>query len=100
MADLNSLTSLQTLVSTLAGRHESDAVKQDLTLVGTAVSLLAQTLVPRLDPSLNLSGIDAGLAKAFDGITDTVTAIETKLTADTSTDTNSSTIQTETTTNA
>ncbi|EHH68358.1 hypothetical protein [Gluconobacter morbifer] len=83
MADLNSLTSLQTLVSTVAGRHESDAVKADLALVGTAVSLLAQTLVPRLDPSLNLSGIDAGLARAFDGITDTVTAAETKVSTET-----------------
>ncbi|GBR15649.1 hypothetical protein [Gluconobacter frateurii] len=81
MADLNSLTALNTLVSTIAGKHESDAVKADLAIAGTAMSLLVQTLVPRLDPSLNLTAIDAGLAKAFAGITDTVTAIETPVVA-------------------
>ncbi|MBF0859800.1 hypothetical protein HKD24_11305 [Gluconobacter sp. LMG 31484] len=100
MADLNSLTSLQTLVTTLAGKHENAAVKQDLALVGTAVSLLAQTLVPRLDPSLNLAGIDAGLAKAFDGITDTVTAIEAKVTTEAGTNADPSTTQTEVSANA
>lgn len=81
MADLNSLTSLNTLISTIARKHESEAVRADLALACTAVSLLAQTLLPRVDPSLNLAGIDAGLTKAFDGITDTVIAAETPVAA-------------------
>ncbi|UMM08400.1 hypothetical protein MKW11_14625 [Gluconobacter frateurii] len=81
MADLNSLIALNSLISTIAGKHESDAVKADLAVASTAVSLLVQTLVPHLDPSLNLSAIDAGLAKAFEGITDTVTAVETPVVA-------------------
>ncbi|GBQ69575.1 hypothetical protein AA103196_2251 [Ameyamaea chiangmaiensis NBRC 103196] len=90
MADLTSITALNTLISTIAGKHESDAVKADLALAGTAVSLLVQTLAPRLDPTLDLTAVDAGLAKAFSGITDTITAIETPV----------ATTSTETTTNA
>lgn len=91
MSDLASLTSIQNMISAIAGKHESAAVKSDLAIAGTAVSLLVQTLVPRLDPKFDLSGLDAGLAQGFDGFTAAITAAETPL-ADTS--------STETTANA
>lgn len=76
MDEMTAVTALEGLIETVAGRHESAAVKSDLALVGSAVSLLTKALLPRLDPSINLSAMDAGLAKAFDGISDTIRAIE------------------------
>lgn len=69
MQELQSVTALESLVSQIAGKHESAEVKADLALAGTAVGLLAQTLVPRLDPVLDLAGFDAALSDIFSGIT-------------------------------
>lgn len=76
MADLASITSLENLISTVAGKHESSAVKADIALAGNALSLLVNALVPNLAPGVDLSGIDAGLSKAFDGITAVISAVE------------------------
>lgn len=76
MADLASITSLENLISTVAGKHESAAVKADISLAGNALSLLVNALVPNIAPGVDLSGIDAGLAKAFDGITAVISAVE------------------------
>ncbi|OUJ16476.1 hypothetical protein [Acetobacter sp. DsW_063] len=80
MADLASITSLETLISTVAGKHESAAVKADIALAGNALSLLVNALVPNLAPGVDLSGIDAGLSKAFDGITAVISAAEGSIT--------------------
>lgn len=69
MPELQSVTTLEGLVSQIAGKHESAEVKADLALAGTAVGLLAQTLVPRLDPVLDLAGFDDALTEIFSGIT-------------------------------
>ena len=69
MQELQSVSALEGLVSQIAGKHESAEVKADLALAGTAVGLLAQTLVPRLDPALDLAGFDAALSEIFSGIT-------------------------------
>lgn len=69
MPELQSVTALEGLVSQIAGKHESAEVKADLALAGTAVGLLAQTLVPRLDPALALAGFDDALSEIFSGIT-------------------------------
>lgn len=76
MDQLTAVTALADLIETVAGKHESAALKSDLALVGAAASLLATTLVPRLDPALNLPAVDAALAKALGGIADTIRAIE------------------------
>lgn len=69
MNELQSATALTGLVSQIAGKHEDAAVKADLNLAGTAVSLLVQTLVPRLDPALDLNGVDTALSEIFSGMT-------------------------------
>ncbi|GBQ34594.1 hypothetical protein AA19596_1515 [Acetobacter fabarum DSM 19596] len=69
MNELQSATALNGLVSQIAGKHEDAAVKADLNLAGTAVSLLVQTLVPRLDPALDLNGVDTALSEIFSGMT-------------------------------
>ncbi|MCP1243859.1 hypothetical protein, partial [Acetobacter lambici] len=69
MSELQSATALNGLVSQIAGKHEDAAVKADLNLAGTAVSLLVQTLVPRLDPALDLNGVDTALSEIFSGMT-------------------------------
>ncbi|NVN09692.1 hypothetical protein, partial [Nguyenibacter vanlangensis] len=66
--NLKSVTALETLITDVAGKSESAAVKADIAIAGTAVSLLAQTLVPRLDPTLDLSAVDAALARVFGGL--------------------------------
>ncbi len=76
MDQLTAVTALTDLIDTVAGKHESAALKSDLALVSAAASLLATTLVPRLDPALNLPAVDAALAKALGGIADTIRAIE------------------------
>ncbi|WP_338331324.1 hypothetical protein [Acetobacter sp. LMG 32666] len=69
MSELQSTIALNGLVSQIAGKHEDAAVKADLNLAGTAVSLLVQTLVPRLDPALDLNGVDTALSEIFSGMT-------------------------------
>ncbi|GBQ69531.1 hypothetical protein AA0474_1949 [Acetobacter lovaniensis NRIC 0474] len=69
MNELQSATALNGLVSQIAGKHEDAAVKADLNLAGTAISLLVQTLVPRLDPGLDLNGVDTALSEIFSGMT-------------------------------
>ncbi|MBM9401531.1 hypothetical protein JUN65_08020 [Gluconacetobacter azotocaptans] len=73
--DLKSIAALETLISDAAGKSESAAVKADIAIAGTAVSLLASTLVPRLDPALDLGAVDAALAKVFGGLSDLKAAI-------------------------
>nr|WP_249199805.1 hypothetical protein [Gluconobacter sp. Dm-62] len=97
---MNSLTSLQTLLSALAGKHGNDAVAQDLALIGTALSVPGRTLVPHIAPYPNLVAIEAGLVKAFNGITDIVTAIESKLMAELNMDADPFSTQTELLANA
>ncbi|MBB2189228.1 hypothetical protein HLH34_04520 [Gluconacetobacter azotocaptans] len=75
MADLKSVTALEALISDAAGKSESAAVKADIAIAGTAASLLASTLVPRLDPALDIDGVDAALAKVFSGLSDLKAAI-------------------------
>ncbi|CAP57500.1 hypothetical protein [Gluconacetobacter diazotrophicus] len=75
MADLSSVSTLETLISEIAGKSESAAVKADIAIAGTAVSLLAQTLVPRLDPALDLAFVDAALTKVFAGLADLKAAL-------------------------
>ncbi|WP_406586381.1 hypothetical protein [Asaia lannensis] len=76
MSDLKSLASIQNMIEAVAGKHESAAIKADLAIAGSAVSLLVQTLLPRVDPTLDLAGLDAGLAQGFDGFTAAITAAQ------------------------
>lgn len=76
MDELTSIAALDGLIETVAGKHESAAVKADLALVGSAVSLLTRALLPKIDPAIDLTALDAALAKAFGGIDDTIRAIE------------------------
>ncbi|NVN44428.1 hypothetical protein HW537_11015 [Asaia siamensis] len=77
MSDLKSLASIQNMIAAVAGKHESPAIKADLAIAGSAVSLLVQTLLPRVDPTFDLAGLDAGLAQGFDGFTAAITAAQT-----------------------
>jgi len=72
---LKSIDAIETLISTLAGSHESAAVKSDIAIAGTALSLLASTLIPSLAPSVDVAGIDAAVTKIVTGITDLRTAV-------------------------
>jgi len=85
VSDLKSLTAIQNMITAVAGKHESTAVKADLAIAGSAVSLLVQTLLPRVDPTLDLSGLDAGLAQGFDGFTAAITAAQTPVVAEVAT---------------
>ncbi|WP_025841354.1 hypothetical protein [Asaia platycodi] len=76
MSDLKSLASIQNMIAAVAGKHESPAIKADLAIAGSAASLLVQTLLPRVDPTLDLAGLDAGLAQGFDGFTAAITAVQ------------------------
>ena len=76
MSDLKSLASIQNMIEAVAGKHESAAIKADLAIAGSAVSLLVQTLLPRVDPTLDLAGLDAGLAQGFDGFTAAIAAAQ------------------------
>jgi len=84
VSDLKSLTAIQNMISAVAGKHESAAIKADLAIARSAVSLLVQTLLPRVDPTLDLSGLDAGLAQGFDGFTAAITAVQTPVTVEAS----------------
>lgn len=79
MSDLKSLASIQSMIAAVAGKHESAAIKADLAIAGSAISLLVQTLLPRVDPTLDLAGLDAGLAQGFDGFTAAITAVQTPI---------------------
>lgn len=79
MKTLSSVTAVESLLNQIAGRHDSEELKTDLALASSAISLVVQTLVPRLDPKLNLDGVDQGLAKAVAGISDTLSAIDPQL---------------------
>ena len=68
MSDLKSITALETLISDIAGSHESAAVKNDIEIAGTALSLLVTAIVPNLAPSVDVSAIDTALADTFNGL--------------------------------
>jgi len=75
MPDLTSINAIETLISTLAGSHESATVKADIAIAGTALSLLASTLIPSLAPSVDVTGIDAAVTKIVTGISDLRAAV-------------------------
>lgn len=52
------------MIEAVAGKYESAAIKADLAIAGKAVSLLVQTILPPVDPTFDLSGLEAGLPKA------------------------------------
>ncbi|GBR56547.1 hypothetical protein [Gluconobacter sphaericus] len=87
MSDLASLTAAQNMLTAIAGKHESAALKDDLALASSAISLVIQTMVPRLDPKFDLSGVDAGVAAGLNGFTAAITAAGTPLEDATSTET-------------
>lgn len=79
MKTLSSITAVESLLNQIAGRHDNEELKADLALASAAMSLVVQTLVLRVDPKLNLDGIDQGLAKAIGGISDTINALDPQL---------------------
>lgn len=72
----SSISAAETLIDAAIGRSESPAVKSDIAMAGTALSLVLGAVLPAAAPHVNVSGIDAALTKILTGITDLRAAIE------------------------
>jgi len=80
MPDTNTtaIPALESLVETALGKKDTASTQADIALAGNLLQTLIPVIVEKAAPNLDLSGIDAALAKILTGISDLKTAIETK----------------------